>query len=219
MIAVDLLSISVLLPSRGRPTALMETMAGLLALAADPDDMQIWIAADPDDDATQALAGSLYAHRACMWTPPERYGYKNLHRYVNKLAEMACGEWLMFWNDDATMLTSGWDDVIRREAPGILWPQADYAPAINTFPVIPRAWARHLGHVSLDQSADMWWYELGLRTETQRKIPVSIHHAHMCGDATANERDAVANVATFHAPAMVAAREADAAKLRELLVP
>jgi len=213
---VDL--ISVLLPSRGRPADLAKAADSLLTLAADPGAVEILAAADPDDEA-MTLARAWLPRQIQVWTVPERFGYKRINEYFNALAALAKGEWLLLFNDDAAMLTPGWDAVIRGEAPGILWPEADYAPAINTFPVIPCAWVRHLGYVSLDQSADMWWYELGLRTETQRKIPVSIHHAHMCGDATANERDAVANVATFHAPAMVAAREADAAKLRELLVP
>jgi hypothetical protein len=208
--------ISVLLPSRGRPESLLETMGGLLSLAADPGDVEFLVAADPDDGPTLALGPSLPG-QARIWAAPERYGYKRIYEYFNALAGMAAGEWLFLWNDDAHMLTPRWDEVIRSEAPGILWPEADYAPEINTFPVWPAAWTRHLGHVSLDQSTDMWLGELGRMTGTQRKIPVRIRHEHRCGDVTAWDRDQVADVGTFHAGDMPAARERDAAKLRELL--
>ncbi len=209
--------ISALLPSRGRDEALLETIGGLLDLAADPDDVEILIAADPDDAPTLALAGGRLPPQAKMWVPAERFGYKRICEYYNALDAMAAGPWSMLWNDDAHMLTAGWDEVIRAEPPGILWPQADYAAETNTFPVWPTAWTRHLGHVSLDQSADMWICNLGRMTGTQRRIPVSVRHEHRMGDATAADRDAVADVITFHAPEMQQARERDAQALRELL--
>jgi hypothetical protein len=211
--------ISVLLPSRGRPAALLETMDGLLSLAASPGDVEILIAADPDDSPTVDLVRSRrLPGRARMWVAPERYGYKRICEYYNALDAMAGGVWSFLWNDDATVLTPRWDEVIRAESPAILWPQADLpSPDMNLFPVWPTAWTRHLGHVSLDQSTDMWIARLGEMTGTQRKIPVSVRHAHMFGDATANDRDATADVGTFHTAEMQRAREADAAKLRELL--
>jgi hypothetical protein len=211
--------ISVLLPSRGRPESLLETMDTLLALAAAPGDVEILIAADPDDGPTLALARGRLPARARMWTAPYRYGYKRLCDYYNALDAAAAGPWSFMWNDDAHMLTSRWDEVIRGEKPGILWPSADYAAGHNTFPVWPSAWTRHLGHVSLDQSADMWVHDVGAATGTERRIPVEIHHEHRMGDATGNDRDAVADVASYHTPDMQAARERDVAALRELLGP
>jgi hypothetical protein len=192
--------------------ALTESVASLLDQAEHAEDVQILVAADPDDVPTRLA----YLRRTRTWIPSERYGYAHLHRYMNGLAIRADGEWLMLWNDDCRMLTQGWDKVIGDEAPGILWPAADYVPDLNTFPVLPAAWVDHLGHVSLDQSADMWWHDIGEMTGVMRKIPVSIHHEHATGDVTANERDAVASVTTFHTPEMDAARAADAEKIRQL---
>jgi len=211
--------ISVLCPSRGRPSRLRDSLFGLLDSAADRDAVEILAAMDPDDpDRAVAMWLTEPVPQIRFWTAPERWGYARLHWYINMLATLARGEWLFMWNDDCEMLTPGWDQIIHSEPPGILWPQADYAVGINTFPVLPKAWVDHVGHVSLDQSADMWWHDIGEMTGTMRKIPVSIHHEHIRGDVTANERDAVANVATFHAPDMDAARETDADRIRELLV-
>jgi hypothetical protein len=210
--------ISVLLPSRGRSRSLLATVKGLLGLAADPGDVEVLIAADPDDDGTLDLArdGQLPG-QVRIWVAPERFGYKRINDYFNTLAEMAKGEWLMLWNDDAIMLTPRWDEVICGESPGVLWPAADYATNHNTFPVWPAAWTRHIGHVSLDQSTDMWVHDISMATGTSRRIPVSIHHEHRCGDQTAADRDAVADVITYHQPQMVAARQRDTERLREFL--
>ena len=210
--------ISMYLPSRGRPDSLLETMAGLLGLAADPGDVEFLIAADPDDEPTLALTrDGFLPEQARMWVAPERLGYKRINEYFNALDAMAAGPWSFIWNDDATMLTPRWDEVIRAESPAVLWPSADYATNHNTFPVWPTAWTRHIGHVSLDQSTDMWLHDVARAVGVVRRIPVSIHHEHRCGDATGNDRDAVADVITYHTPEMYEARARDAKRLRELL--
>lgn len=210
--------ISVLIPSRGRSQSLLETIGGLLGLAADPGDVEVLIAADPDDGPTLALAedGPL-PPQARIWVAPERFGYKHICDYYNALDAIAAGPWSFLFNDDASLLTPGWDEIIRAEPPGVLWPRADYAAEINTFPVWPTAWTRHLGHVSLDQSTDMWIADVARALGVQRPIPVSIHHEHRMGDATAADRDAVADVITYHTPENYAARARDVAALRELL--
>jgi hypothetical protein len=210
--------ISVLLPSRGRSRSLLATVRGLLGLAADPDDIEVLIAADPDDDATLDLAqDGFLPEQARIWVAPERFGYKRINEYFNALDAMAAGPWSFMFNDDAILLTPRWDEVVRGEAPGVLWPTADYATNHNTFPVWPTAWTRHIGHVSLDQSTDMWIHDISMATGTSRRIPVSIHHEHRVGDQTAADRDAVADVITYHAPAMVEARQRDTERLREFL--
>ena len=211
-------AISMLLPSRSRAEALRESIAELLAAAIHPEAVEVLVAADPDDPQLAAMSRTVAAcPQAHLWTAPERYGYGRLHEYYNALAGLARGEWLMIWNDDARMLTPAWDEVIRSEVPGILWPQSDYLPEIDTFPVIPSAWVRHLGHFSLDKAIDVWIHEIGQVTGTLRRIPVSIHHEHASGDLTADERDAVAGVVTFQMRTMVRARKADAAKITELV--
>jgi hypothetical protein len=209
------IEISVLCPTRHRPELLRRSYESLVNLAADPGQVELMTATDPDDSDFEA--GHPYdMEQTIWWTAPERYGYQRLHEYYNALARYARGQWLMLWNDDAVMLTPGWDAVIHAQQPGVLWPLADYAPGINTFPLLPAAWAHHLGHVSLDQSADMWVYEIGRLTGTQRRIPVTVLHERVM-DQTSAERDAVATVASFHRPEMYLARAVDAEMIRGLL--
>src|SRR5690606_8725158 len=101
--------IFVLLPSRGRPGPLVESVASLRELADDPARIEVLVAVDPDDPDTAQAARDCEAE---AWRAPERFGYARLHEYVNALAHQAGGDWMLLWNDDARMRTRGWDSRI-----------------------------------------------------------------------------------------------------------
>ena len=181
--------ISVLLPSRGRPASLQASVRSLLSRAERPQDTEILVAADPDDAATAAVR---LRPQDQMWTAPQRYGYLRLHEYVNHLATLASGEWLMIWNDDAVMLTAGWDVTVHAQEPGVLWPSANHHHGCNLFPIWPKAWADAAGHVSLCWNCDSWVQQVGELLGRQWRIPVEVLHdrADITGghdDATATE--------------------------------
>jgi hypothetical protein len=211
--------ISVLLPSRGRTRALAESIATLLDLADKPGSVEILVAADPDDEPTWQAD---LPWQASIWTAPERYGYPRLHEYVNQLAARADGEWLMLWNDDARMLTEGWDALVEAEPDGVLWPHSNDIPTCNTFPIWPRAWTDHLGHVSLSPHCDSWIQYLGQTIGRHERVDVEILHdrADLTGghdDQTRAESLAGYRTADYGSPAMEAARAADVDALRALL--
>jgi len=211
--------ISILLPSRGRPKALAESVGSLLDLADRPGSIQILVAADPDDEAT--LTAEL-SWQAGIWTAPERFGYPRLHGYVNRLAEQAEGEWLMLWNDDARILTPGWDAAVHEQEPGVLWPHSNDIPTCNTFPIWPKAWTDRLGHVSLSPHCDSWIQYLGQSLDRHKRVDIEILHdrADLTGghdDQTRAESLAGYRTADYGSPAMEAARAADVAALRGLL--
>jgi len=209
--------ISVLIPSRGRVKALGFSVRSLRKLAADPDSVEILVAADPDDLETQDAAREL---GAILHVAPQRYGYPGLHHYYNFLAGAAAGEWLFVFNDDTRMRTCGWDAVIRDSPPGILHPGIDYVPEHNSFPIVPADWVKFLGHLSPSCGVDLWIHDLGRITGTMRRIPVRIHHARTTDDMTAIERDArdvEAELASFNSAEASRTRWDDAVKLQEFL--
>lgn len=211
--------ISVLLPSRGRPKPLTDSIAGLLDLADRPGSIEILIAADPDDPDTHDVD---LPWQARAWMAPERYGYPRLHEYVNRLAEQADGDWLMLWNDDARILTDGWDTIVRDQDENVLWPHSNDIPTCNTFPIWPRAWTDHLGHVSLSPHCDSWIQFLGQTIDRHERVDVEILHdrADLTGghdDQTRAESLAGYRTADYGAPAMEAARADDVAALRHYL--
>lgn len=211
--------ISVLLPSRGRQKALIESIEGLLNLADRPGTVQVLVGADPDDEATLKMD---LPWQASIWAAPERFGYPRLHEYVNRLAERADGEWLMLWNDDARMLTDGWDAVVHEQQRGVLWPHSNDIATCNTFPIWPKAWTDRLGHVSLSPHCDSWIQYLGQALDRHERVDIDILHdrADLTGghdDQTRAESLAGYRTADYGSPAMDAARAADVAALRALL--
>lgn len=211
--------ISVLLPSRGRPGPLAESIASLRDHAAHPERLEILVAADADDPETCSTA---YRLDCRLVTFKHRHGYSGLHHYVNELARQASGEWLMLWNDDARILTEGWDLIVLAQEPGVLWPHSNDIPTCNTFPLWPREWTDRLGHVSLSPHCDSWIQYLGQTLGHHHRIPVQILHdrADLTGghdDQTRAESLAGYRTAEYGSPAMDAARAADIATLRALI--
>ena len=169
------MNVSVLCPSRGRGTSLARSAETLTTLAANPGMIEILIAADPDDEAT-AQAASFIPARVKVWKAPERYGYTRLHEYYNALAAGASGTWLLIWNDDARMVTPGWDAIIAAQAPAVLWLAANHHHSASMFPAWPRAWAHAVGHVSPTAHCDTYLQYLGEGLGGLVKVPVEVLH-------------------------------------------
>jgi hypothetical protein len=169
--------ISVLLPTRNRPELLRSSINSLLNLAAQPRKIEILLAVDKDAPVDSDIA---WLPGVTVWTAPERYGSARMQEYYNHLATRAAGQWLMIWNDDATMRTRGWDAAIRSAPSGAcLW--LDHMGTgpdhCNMFPVWPKAWTDVLGHVA-DGSprVDTWVQEVAEIMGRQVKVPVQLQH-------------------------------------------
>jgi hypothetical protein len=178
--------ISLVFCSRGRPGSLQETLEGLWELADQPDRLEAIVAVDPDDKATQAARSKL-PPGARLWVAPERYGYQGLHRYLNAVARMAEGQWLMWWNDDARMTTRGWDTVIRLAPQGVLWPRANHVFHGNLFPIWPKAWSDAAGMVTPTMHMDTWLQYAAEQLGCHHQVPISVIHDR--ADVTGNHDD------------------------------
>lgn len=180
-------SVSVLCPSRGRGASLAKSCETLLSLADTPGMVEILVGIDPGDDET-AQAASFIPGRVKTWTAPERFGYARLHEYYNALAKLASRTWLLIWNDDARMLTPGWDTIIGSQPPGVLWVQANHHHGASMFPAWPRAWAEATGHVSTTAHCDTFLQYIGEALGCLRKVPVEVLHDR--ADVTGGHDDA-----------------------------
>lgn len=183
-------AISLVFTSRGRPDDLQETLAGLWKLADRPELLEAIVAVDPDDEATLAAEQKLEraVPRARLWVAPERYGYRNLHLYLNQLAVRARGTWCMWWNDDMRMQTQGWDTVIRHYRQGVLWPAANHVQHANIVPIWPRAWSDAAGMVCPTMHMDTWLQYAGEALGRHFQIPVEVVHHR--ADVTGEHDDA-----------------------------
>jgi Glycosyl transferase family 2 len=219
--------ISVLTPSRGRPISLCNSIASLLNMASAISDIEVLVAADPDDDSTLALDNRVLGSSASVHVVPERWGYDALHQYYNYLASVASGDWLLLWNDDALMKTPSWDTVIQSQQPAVLSLEANHGGGANFFPAWPKMWTDACGHVSLSPNVDLWLGQVADMIGKHNRIPVRVHHDRF--DVTGGHKDqtydegrgvlgSYSNHVSHDAAENREARARDAEIIRKLLV-
>lgn len=177
--------ISILLPTRKRTEAVIKSISSLLSQAEDPSRIEILIAYDEDDAESQEFFSSTwfpFVEQTGATTKvfeTERFGYLRLYKYVNMLAEQATGDWVMFWNDDALMLTENWDAEIVKNTGffGLLrMPCVTMEHPFALFPIIPREWVSYFGKVSPVNHSDWWIYNVTAPVGRLRNIPVQVYH-------------------------------------------
>jgi hypothetical protein len=177
--------ISILLPTRKRTEAVVKSVGSLLANAKNPADIEILIAYDDDDQESREFFSTTWfpfleqAGATTKVFETERFGYLRLYKYVNFLAEHATGDWIMFWNDDALMLTENWDDEIRKEDGyfGLLrMPCVTMNHPFALFPIVPREWVNFFGKVSPVNHSDWWIYNVTVPVGRMKNIPVQVYH-------------------------------------------
>jgi glycosyltransferase involved in cell wall biosynthesis len=188
--------ISVLLPTRGRTDMLKRSLLSLLDLAHDPAEIEIMLAFDNDDKESlewcQQYVFPELEDRGVDATVIEftPLGYLKLHEYLNALAGLANGQWLMFWNDDAVMQTKDWDQRITEHNEKFLclrMPTHNEHP-YAIFPIVPRDWYYLLGHLSNHQLTDATISQISYILGIMKNIDVKVLHDRF--DITGNNQDA-----------------------------
>jgi len=189
------ISISILLPTRGRTTALARSITSLINTATQSRRLELLLVFDDDDEASLNYfqdhivpeiedLGATY-----LVLQTARMGYARLHEYVNLLASYAQGDWLLFWNDDALMESQGWDDHIRSHDSHfrvLRMPTHNEHP-YAIFPIIPRAWYDIFGYLSLHQLNDAWISQIAYMLDIMHNIDVRVTHDRQ--DLTGNNND------------------------------
>lgn len=197
-------NVSVLLPTRGRREALKRSVMSLVETATDATKIEIILGFDNDDSNTQQwfmenvvtlLKDSDVVIKILNF---ERLGYGRLNEYVNNLARYAEGRWFLFWNDDAWMETSGWDDEIIKyngKFRVLRIPTHNEHP-YAIFPIIPREWLRLFGYLSFHQLSDAWISQIGYMLNIIENISVSCVHDR--ADLTGNNEDETFKEGAIH---------------------
>lgn len=155
-------SIAVLLPTRGRTTALKLSVISLFNRVLDINNVQILLGFDNDDEVgLKYFAESIQPwmqekgiHYTVMVFDP--MGYTNLNLYYNGLAEQASADWLFVWNDDALMETTGWEKIIMKHSGQfkLLKIHVHREHPYSIFPIVPREWFDLFGFFSRHQMID-----------------------------------------------------------------
>jgi hypothetical protein len=154
--------IAVLLPTRGRTTALTDSISSLLVHAKNTKDIQLILGFDNDDKIgfdhfVKEIQPDLDSHGIeYLAMGFESMGYAGLNQYYNVLAAQAQADWLFVWNDDAVMETQHWDQVIAKYTGAfkVLKLHTHNEHPYSIFPIVPSRWISLLGHLSLHQMID-----------------------------------------------------------------
>lgn len=171
-------TISLLLPTYGRPAELRRTLADLVATVARPALLDVVVYAVGDDRDTLAVIAEAARSSpfAVELTVGPHLGYRGLPTAINTAARFAGGSWLFVFADDVGCDTTGWDDVIRsydHTVPTLLTCDNDrHNPA--WFPVISRPAYEAMGLVTASQFHDVWLgavFGAAGCTEVHRAIP------------------------------------------------
>jgi hypothetical protein len=150
---------------------LKASVKSLLDNASNKNVIEILYKVDSDDkpsvDAVLELS-SLVTTK--MIVSPRGRGYEGLHEYINELSKIATGDWLFIWNDDALMLTKGWDHIISQVSPAsgmgfrggddicLMAPKVIQREISWEFPILRRKVVEILGHFSNSYSSDSYVY-------------------------------------------------------------
>jgi hypothetical protein len=114
---------------------------------------------DNDDVQTMYNTKGLFPEQQFKFLSYPRYGYVNLHLYINSLVLHSTGDWLWLWNDDAQCVTNGWDEVLLdydHTKPICISPKTANQHWECLFPIISRKWTDVVGHFSLNSHNDTW---------------------------------------------------------------
>lgn len=169
--------LTVMIPSRERPLQLKATIASYYQNCK-PGGVEFIVRLD-DDDPT--LNQSIQEARliAKIIIGPRLHGYESIHTFCNEMLQLAKGDWIMLGNDDATMVTKGWDEVLGAEKPRciLLNPNDDSGNHAHIFPIVNRKICIELGHFALNCYTDRWLQNVYGPAGLVKDIPIRIKHS------------------------------------------
>lgn len=192
--------IYLLLPTRNRPVDLQASIDSAFRFADIPERVLPLLAVDDDD------ANDYSDYRFVRRSP--RFGYKNLHRYMNELAKQAREldrdgglepGYQILWNDDERMLTQGWDTRLLAYGfePKVVFMRSDRSDPVDTaYPAWPGELFDLFGCVATCNACDLWLAQvtgvadrLLLANSTHVYAPdIFVRHERSESDQTAIER-------------------------------
>jgi hypothetical protein len=177
-------SIAVLLPTRGRTDSLTRSVSSIIENATAPDRLELLFGFDFDDtvglEHFSTVIQPWLDDRGIEYEAVgfESMGYVGLNRYYNELALSASADWLFVWNDDATMDTLGWDDVVRSYDGQfvLLKVHTHNEHPYSIFPIVPRTWVDLLGVLSRHQLIDAEISQNAYMLDIMQIVDITVTH-------------------------------------------
>jgi len=103
-----MIKFSLILNSRGRSNLLKNLLESIKNTTSNLDEIEVLISCDDDDlETLWLLENSEYRFIKVEYIERDR----NLHRRINRLANVADGEFIWILNDDVEIITKNWDSL------------------------------------------------------------------------------------------------------------
>lgn len=197
--------ISILLPTRGRPELSFNSLKSLIDSASNVNDIEFLVAIDDDDqESEQYYKDTVVPYfddngiDLTVYQVP-RWGYGDLNQYINFLGIHSQGRWLIFWNDDAKMISHGWDkEVLEHTGEFSILRfkdnHNDHPYAI--FPIVPRDWLTLFETLSPQQQTDAWISQVGYLADAVVRLKSECIHDR--ADLTGNNDDEIYQTRVYH---------------------
>lgn len=221
--------ISLLLPTRGRPSELARMVSSVRATAK--TNVQIVLYVD-DDDGTDYAA---FRNDATIKVGPR---IRQMTRCWNEIVPLATGDIFCLANDDIIFRTQGWDLMVEAAFSGcadkILLVHGDdlggQRERFGPHPFISRRWVETVGYFLppyfSSEYGDTWLAEVANAVGRRKFLPFVVEHMHFCwGKAEQDQvtRDRLARGDTDHVDdlwhKLEPERQKDIAKLRAVIKP
>lgn len=146
--------ISLLLPTRQRPSGVQRLAESIAATAADPAHVELVLFVDDDDTSYDDMETLPIGWHLLRGPRADENGLVNLSRKWNACLEVAFGKLIMHCGDDIVFRTPGWDDVVRSAfsatPDNILFAYGRdgiQGPDFGTHGFIHRAWIEAVGYL------------------------------------------------------------------------
>ena len=106
--------VSIILPTRKRFDVLLKSVKSLYDRATQQEHIELLLRFDEDDvESIRRVSELDNITKNYKYVIGDRLdGYYSLDVFVRELCEISTGEFLLLWNDDALMMSSGWDDYV-----------------------------------------------------------------------------------------------------------
>jgi len=190
--------VSFLIPSRNRFDSLLKAIGSIIKNTNDLSRVEVVLRFDEDDGYSLARVDELPTNDIDInITIGKRFGYVELHRYVNEMCRKTKGEFIAWFNDDCIVETKDWDNIIAKYSGKLVsfYPNNKKTGSGNIFPIIHRKVFEILGHFSMAPQVDTWQFVVCNRAgiEIKRDDLVFIHNRKQdyisddCRDAVLNK--------------------------------
>ena len=177
---MDEIFFSFLIPTRKRPEQCILSINEIINKSKSKNSYEFLFAFDDDDETSETILSFLKDNNIVHnYIVTERYGYKNLHKYYNKLCKLTRGKFMWCWNDDAYILTQDWDEIIFKQISVnnlLLYYFNCNDPYAFVAPLISSKLIDYFGYISLNTHFDSWYEDLTKNLITYEKINVDIFH-------------------------------------------